>query len=197
MFTPPYINEIEEHFLDHTTYKKHDFDPNQAIKDDVSFIANFLRSIYGINSQTRNQYTTGAWTYFTVLLPLKVYKINITTWPILSASHRTTNQLSDSWNQLSTTSCRKHCHYTLARLNISYSFPSGYLCCHMILIKYTTIIRHRIVLHYMKSPLCITSYSTFFPQLYQLGISVSIKRKRFTLKKKKHIPYALVHANYH
>ena len=79
MFTPPYINEIEEHFLDHTTYKKHDFDPTQAIKDDVSFIANFLRSIYGINSQTRNQYTTGAWTYFTVLLPLKVYKINITT----------------------------------------------------------------------------------------------------------------------
>ena len=77
IFTPLYISEIQEHFLDHTTYEKHDFDPTQAIRNVVLLIANFLHSSHEINNQTRNQYTTKACTHSPFIFPLKVYKLKI------------------------------------------------------------------------------------------------------------------------
>ena len=91
MDTSLYINKIEEHLADTTTYKELQSDPTQAIRNDFLY---YLHITYRIDDQTRHHLTppNPACTPLFYGLP-KVHKSNIPLLPIVSACHSPTNQL--------------------------------------------------------------------------------------------------------
>ena len=96
MDTSLYINKIEEHLADATTYKKLDADPTQAIKNDVFSTLDYLHKTCRIDDETRNHLNPSnlACTPLFYGLP-KVRKPNITLRPIVSGCDSPTNQLSN------------------------------------------------------------------------------------------------------
>ena len=91
MDTSLYINKIEEHLADTTTYKELQSDPTQAIRNDFLY---YLHITYQIDDQTIHHLTppNNACTPLFYRLP-KVHKSNISLWPIVSACDSPTNQL--------------------------------------------------------------------------------------------------------
>ena len=91
-----YINNIEEHLTDATTYKKLDADPTQAIRNDVLSTLDYLHSTRRIDEETRHHLTppNPAGTPLFYGLP-KIHKPNVSLRPIVPACDSPTNQLSN------------------------------------------------------------------------------------------------------
>ena len=95
MDTSLYINKIEEHLADATTYKKLDADPTQAIRNDILSTLDYLHNTHRIDDKTRHHLAppNPACTPLFYGLP-KVHKPNIPLWPIVSACDSPIDQLS-------------------------------------------------------------------------------------------------------
>ena len=96
MDTSLYINKIEEHLADPTTYKELNTDPTQAIRNDVISTLDYLHSTHRIDDETRHHLTLSnpARTPLFYGLP-KVHKPNIPLGPTVSACDSPTDQLSN------------------------------------------------------------------------------------------------------
>ena len=96
MDTSLYINNIEEHLTDATTYKKLDADPTQAIRNDVLSTLDYLHSTRRIDDETRHHLTlpNPARTPLFYGLP-KIHKPNVPLRPIVSACDSPSDQLSN------------------------------------------------------------------------------------------------------
>ena len=57
MDTSLYINKIEEHLADPTTYMEHNTDPTQAIRNDVISTLDYLHNTHRIDDETRPHLT--------------------------------------------------------------------------------------------------------------------------------------------
>ena len=96
MDTSLYINKIEEHLADPTTYKKLDADPTQAIRNDAFSTLDYLHNTHRIDDKTRHKITSpnpASTPPFYGLL--KVHKPNIPLQPIVSTCDSPTDQLSN------------------------------------------------------------------------------------------------------
>ena len=85
MDTSLYISKIEEHLAEPTTYKELNFDPTQAIRNDVLSTLEYLHKMHRIDDETK--YPTPPKPARSPLfygLP-KVHKLNISLRPIVSA----------------------------------------------------------------------------------------------------------------
>ena len=91
-----YINKIEEHLANPSTYKKLSFNPTQAIRNDVLSTLNYLHNTHQIDDITRHHLMPPkpACTQLFYGLP-QVHKPNIPLQPVVSGCDSPTNQLSN------------------------------------------------------------------------------------------------------